>query len=357
MQTEAQLRPLIRQQKPDICDDELNLWIACLVQLKNCHVHSFAAQENDEAAWHKARTVGIGGSEVACIADKSPWNSPRDIWLKKTGQFEDEDNKQSEAARWGNVLEQTILEEWAKREGKQFVHIPVSLQADDNPILLANIDGFVVHYIADAQLPSTVIVDGVLECKTTSTYNLSVWEEGPLPEYYLCQTNWYTGITGLPEFTIVCLVGGQKLFSYTLPFNKPLYEELVAAANNFWQTYVIPKEAPPLTASDADRLSEKVTDEPTELEKIYDDDAHENVVEAYLDLGAQISKLTAVKDALKAQIYEMLGGSHGAATISHVISISKSNGRKCDYNLMQRKYPMAYEECVASSITKRLNVK
>lgn len=353
MQSEEQLRMLIKKQKKDVTEQELSLWVACLGQLKNCHVHSFVAQEDDSEGWLKARTTGIGGSEVACIAGMSPWNSPRDIWQKKTGQFEDEEFKQSEAARWGNVLEQTILDEWAVREGKQFVHIPVSLQADNNPILLANIDGFVVHYTED----DDVVVDGILECKTTSTYNLAVWEEGPLPEYYLCQTNWYTGITGLTEFTIVCLVGGQKLFSYTLPFNKPLYTQLVDAANTFWQTYVIPKVAPPLTAGDVEAMADKVPEEPEENAKIYTDDEHENVVQGYIALGEQISKLTSVRDALKAQIFEMLGGAHEAATISHIATISISNSRKCNYTLMQRKYPMAFEECITASVTKRLNVK
>ena len=112
--------------------------------------------------------------------------------------------------RWGNLLENTVAQEWAKRENRQWIHVPVCLQSLDNSVMFANIDGFTLS--DDRQT-----VTGILEIKTTNEHNRQVWETGPLPEYYICQTNWYLGVTGLPLYDIVCLVGGQRLYSYTLP--------------------------------------------------------------------------------------------------------------------------------------------
>ena len=44
------------------------------------------------------RHAGIGGSEIAAIIGMSPYNTPRSVWLSKTGQLTDGAYKQSEAA-------------------------------------------------------------------------------------------------------------------------------------------------------------------------------------------------------------------------------------------------------------------
>ena len=60
-----------------------------LKQLTNCTVFSTVSQAEDEEAWVKARTRGIGGSDVGAICGVSPFTSARQIYLSKTGQFDE----------------------------------------------------------------------------------------------------------------------------------------------------------------------------------------------------------------------------------------------------------------------------
>ena len=57
--------------------------------LTNCKVFSTVKQEEDEDAWVAARTRGIGGSDVGAICGVSPFTSARQVYLNKTGQFQD----------------------------------------------------------------------------------------------------------------------------------------------------------------------------------------------------------------------------------------------------------------------------
>ena len=66
--------------------------------------------------WLEARKQGLGGSDVATIACLSKWKSQVQVFLEKTQAIEQED-VQSEAAYFGNVLEEVVAQEFAKRTG------------------------------------------------------------------------------------------------------------------------------------------------------------------------------------------------------------------------------------------------
>ena len=119
MQSKEELNVMLRQVHPDATDDMIASWINVLTQLKGCHVHSLAAQGEDDEGWHAARAKGIGGSEIAAILGKSSWSSPTDIYMRKIPQFANEPQPaQSEAARWGNVLEDSIIKGGSQRTGR-----------------------------------------------------------------------------------------------------------------------------------------------------------------------------------------------------------------------------------------------
>ena len=91
-----------------------------LDKLPNCKVISTIRQEDDEAAWLKARTGGIGGSDVGAICGVSPFTSARQIYLRKTGQYDDSTDNMSEASKermhFGHMLEPIVADEYARRK-------------------------------------------------------------------------------------------------------------------------------------------------------------------------------------------------------------------------------------------------
>lgn len=352
MQSVDELVEMITSERSTVEKSKAAKWAFYLSQLHGCHLFSVAAQEENPDGWLKARTYGIGGSDIATVMGENKWSSPRKIWMSKLNMFEaDKQPKQSEPARWGNLLETTVAQEWADRNNKQWIHIPVTLQFDECPWMLANIDGFVLS--DDAQR-----ITGILEIKTTTAYNESTWKDGPLPFYYLCQTNWYCGICGLTEYDIVCLVGGQHLYSYHMPADPELFAREKREADTFWNVNVKQGIEPKATDADVEHLAEELpSDEEANEPVIYDDDESERVVENYLTLCEKISALTKVKNALYAQLLVYMGKSNEGIIGSRTLVVSHSNRRKVDWNRLENEFPDAYESCVTSSISNRLNIK
>ena len=61
------------------------------------------------------RTQYIGGSDAPAIAGVDPYKSAYTVWLQKTGQLPIAADPPSEAARWGQLLEDLIAKEFAQR--------------------------------------------------------------------------------------------------------------------------------------------------------------------------------------------------------------------------------------------------
>lgn len=349
MQSFNELFAIIRAGRPDISDETIKTWCYYLGQLKGCRLYSVASPEKDESEWLRHRRVGIGGSEISAIMGENEWNSPRQIWMGKMGMFDDKPVTQSEAARWGNLLETTVANEWAYREKRQYIHIPVILVDEEKEYLMANIDGFTLT--DDRQY-----ITGILEIKTTSAYNDEAWSVGPLPFNYICQVNWYCGITRLENYTIVCLVGGQKLYYYDMPADPNLFNREVEEADKFWLENVQKGIEPAATHVDI----ELVKDEPRNDELpalIISDEGQNRLIEAYVNLRAEESKIKKLKEGIYAQLFIMLGQHTQAISSERALRIKETVRRNCLWDVLRQKYPAAYEECIYTTVSHSLEVK
>lgn len=351
MQGPEELFDIIWRTCPSVLESQAREWVHYLSQLKGCKLFSAVAQEDNPSGWLRARTHGIGGSDIATILDENPWSSPKKIWMSKLDMFDsDKQPQQSEAAHWGNLLETTVATEWGHRYEREWVHIPVTLQSEEFPWMLANIDGFTLS-------KDRRNVTGILEIKTTSAFNEEPWSEGPLPFYYLCQVNWYCGICGLDTFCITCLVGGQKLYAYNdMPASAELFKRETIAAADFWQNNVLKGIEPKASEGDLEDL-QKDEHDPSEPVVVLTDEESANVIQGYVDLRAKISELEKVKKALAAQLYAYLGKACEAVIGDHGLTLTFTNRRNTDLKKLEHDYPEAYRACVTTKVTTSLNVK
>ena len=352
MQKTTELTEIISKGRPDLSMDTIALWVKYLSQLQGCSLFSVISQGVDEAKWLENRKKGIGGSDIAAIAGRSPWSTAYQMWMTKTGQFDElQRPEQNESARWGNLLETVVADEWAKRSGRKYIHIPVMLSKDSDPFMLANVDGFVLS-------DDMSTITGILEIKTTSAFNSHVWEVGPIPEYYMCQVNWYCGVTGLSEFTIACLVGGQRLYYYDFPALTDLINELQEAGRKFWLVNVEQFIEPEITGGDMELMKDLAADADEELEPIiYEDQETENLAEAYCNVRAKKGELEKIQEIIKAQLLAKLVESNQALTLTHSLSLKKQTRRSCNWDLLEAEYPEAYKACVSYNITKAISVR
>ena len=103
--------------------------------------------------WLKYRKKGIGGSDSSAILGANPYSSAFDVYLDKTGDYEEEvDN---ERMLWGRILEDIVAKEFTKRTGIKLRKRFAILQHDEYDWMIANVDRLVVGEDAGAEIKTT----------------------------------------------------------------------------------------------------------------------------------------------------------------------------------------------------------
>ena len=183
--------------------------------------------------WLRDRQRGIGGSDIAAIAGMNPWKSPMGIYLEKIGEVGD--TEPSEAAYWGNVLEDVVAEEFKRRTGWYVERCNRLLAHPEHPWMLASLD-------RKYRDPDTGLW-GVLECKTTSAWKRDEWADESVPPQYLVQVQWYLGVTGYEQAYLAVLIGGQQYQHIEVERDEEMIAHLITIGGDFW--HLVESHTPP----------------------------------------------------------------------------------------------------------------
>ena len=170
--------------------------------------------------WLESRRRGVGGSDVGIIMGVNPYKTIYELWKEK---IEGKEYTSSEAAYWGNILEETVAQEFKKRTGKKVAKVNYMLQHKDHEFMLANIDRRVVGE------------SSILECKTTNEYNKKLWKDDEVPASYIFQCMHYLAVTGAEKAYIACLIGGQKYVYKEIARNEELIDIMIQRETEFWE--------------------------------------------------------------------------------------------------------------------------
>jgi len=212
------------------------------------------------------RRAGIGGSDLAAVLGLSPYKSPFQLWLEKTGRDQAEPTpEQAERMHWGTVLEDVVARHYAEQCGCKVQRINAQLQHKDWPVIIANVDRVRVTEGTrarwDAGIGKVLGAEAVLEVKTASAYALRSdaaddhgWGEpgtDQVPIQYWAQVQQYLGVTGLPWADLAVLFGGQKFATYTITSDAKFQGDAFAQATDWWDRYVA-ADLPPAPQSEAE---------------------------------------------------------------------------------------------------------
>lgn len=171
--------------------------------------------------WLEVRNGGIGSSDAAAAIGLSPYKSPLELWLEKTGRKAPDDLSQSEAVFWGTTLEPVLAKVYAERTGNKVRRVNAVLQHPEHPFMLANLD-------------RAIGADGVLEIKTAGHHSAVFWEDG-IPEAYQCQVLHQLAVTGKGWADVAVLIGGQDFRIYRIERDDEKVSALVEREARFWQ--------------------------------------------------------------------------------------------------------------------------
>lgn len=298
--------------------------------------------------WLEDRRKGIGGSDVATILGLNKYKSVYQLWLEKTGQVE-VTSAQSEAAYWGNTLEEVVAEEFSKRTGKKVRRRNRVFEHSKYPFLRANIDRDIVGENA------------VLECKTANQYLANEWDEDEIPIQYICQVQHYMNVLNLDYVYFAVLIGGQKFIWKKMERDQELIDMITEKLVEFW-TENVEKEIEPAIdglKATSDFLTQRYldTDESeTELNAAFDENIA-NLARLKGDKKIIEENITLLENELK----QALGKAEATIGITpnNIVSWKKMQSKRLDKKKLIDKYPdiVADEDIYSVSTTKRLTIK
>lgn len=298
--------------------------------------------------WLEDRRKGIGGSDVATILGLNKYKSVYQLWLEKTGQVE-VTSAQSEAAYWGNTLEEVVAEEFSKRTGKKVRKRNQVFEHQKYPFLRANIDRDVVGENA------------VLECKTANQYLANEWDDDEIPIQYICQVQHYMNVLNLDYVYFAVLIGGQKFVWKKMERDQELIDMITEKLVAFWTENVEKGIEPAIDGLKAtsDFLTQRYldTDESeTELNAAFDENIA-NLARLKGDKKIIEENITLLENELK----QALGKAEATIGITpnNIVSWKKMQSKRLDKKKLIDKYPdiAADEDIYSVSTTKRLTIK
>lgn len=332
-----------------------------LQHLTTCKVFSTVKQSDDEASWLAARTRGIGGSDIGAICGVSPFSSARQIYVAKTGQYDEGITKNGAAAErmhFGHMLEPIVADEYERRElceggAHPDYHLEVvnaTLQSLENTFALANVDRLIVD--------SNGVPQGILECKTTSEYMNDEWESGEVLTTYIYQLNWYLYVTGLKWGAFACLVGGNKFYTYEMVRNDDLINDiLVPRGKEFWEENVLKLKEPEMQQADTDYVNGLYNKAVKSSEISFTDDGFNELAKTVYTCKQQIKELEDIRDEAMNRIKYRMKDHEIAYCQDYTIKWSPRTQRRCDSALLKAKYPKVYMECLKTVEYRAMSIK
>lgn len=189
---------------------------------------------DSEELWHFKRRLGIGGSDIGAILNLNPYKTASDVWEEKVNGKKDD--HQSEAAYWGNALEDVVAKEFAKRNDLVIEQPDSHFSYNLAPWCQANLDRMIVNEFGF----------DVLECKCASAYS-SEWgdeDSDKVPHSYYAQCQWYLMITRASCCYVALLQGGNKYRQFKIIPDKKIQKIMLDKSTKFWFENVIGKVKP-----------------------------------------------------------------------------------------------------------------
>ncbi|MFJ6210561.1 YqaJ viral recombinase family protein [Lysinibacillus sp. NPDC092081] len=299
--------------------------------------------EMDRIEWLQLRKSGIGGSDASAILGFNRWKSAFQLYIEKTSDIIDESD--SEAAYWGNVLEDVVAREFAKRTGKKIRKINRMLRHPNHYFMTANLDRDVVGEKA------------FLECKTASEYLKDSWNGEDVPAAYLCQLQHYLAVTGYEKAYIAVLIGGNKFVWKEVARDDEFIELMIQHEKEFWENHVLANEPPVIDGStSATELLAKMYPQ-DDGSAIMLDEQSNTLIEAIESIKVEEKQLEKQRKEYENQLKMTLGEAAEGHSNRFKVSYKTIFSNRFDSKRLKDENPDLYKKYCKESPSRRLTIK
>lgn len=295
--------------------------------------------------WLEARKAGIGGSDAAAIAGLNKWQSPIGVYYEKVSEIKKSDLP-SEAAYFGNVLEEIVADEFSKRTDLKVRKCNAILQHPEYPWMLANVDRLIIGQKVG------------LECKTASEYLRKEWEGEEIPASYLIQCQHYMAVTGYKAWWIAVLIGGNTFIYKKIERDEDIIQYLIDIEKDFWLNHV-EKEMPPMfDGSEAStELLKQLYPSSIEDSSITLGAEEDILIEARDQVDREIKVLQDQKAEYENKIKAKLGENETGVTEKYKVTWKSYGTKRFDSKRFAKEQPELYAKYVNETTTRRFSVK
>jgi putative phage-type endonuclease len=171
------------------------------------------------------RRQGIGGSDGAVIAGVSTRKQPLQLYYEKRGELPPDDLSGLENVHFGNLLEDVIAAEAARRMEVKLRRVNTTLSHPELPFVLGHIDRDIMG------------TPWIMECKNVGFKSMDWGPEGSdqVPEEHLIQSQHYLALK--PKKALVKLAAlftGNHLRIYEIPRDREMIAMLLDLYTEFW---------------------------------------------------------------------------------------------------------------------------
>jgi len=294
--------------------------------------------------WLDYRRMGIGGSDASVVCGVNKYKSPVELWMEKTGQMHDQEA--GEPAYWGTVLEGLVRSEFTKRTDIEVRPVNQLLANEDNPFMLANLDGVCDHPIYGSC---------VFEAKTSSAYLAKDWDD-KVPDSYMLQIQHYMAVTGFPGAYIAVLIGGNTFKWKFVERDDDLIAMLIQLEGDFWKL-VQENVPPPLDGSDASEafLKEKF---PESVQSIIDlPDSAADLIRQYNEAGEKATLYAEQKQEAENLLKQMLGTNEAGIVGDRLVTWKSFTQERLDSKTLKVEHPTLYKKFSNKTSYRRFSIK
>lgn len=291
--------------------------------------------------WLEYRRTGIGGSDASTIVGLNPYSSLFKLYADKKGLISSlADN---EAMRQGRDFEEYVAKRFTEATGKKVRRRNYMFQHDDYDYILADIDREIIGENAG------------LECKTTSVFNKSDFENGEIPLTYYVQMTHYMAVMGYKRMYLAVLILSKGFYWFVIERNEDEINSLVSAESNFWNSYVVPGIPPELDGSEATKnaIAEIY---PSETDTETNVVLSEELMSEYKRVNEVFSNSKVRLEEIKNTIKEALGQCAYGKSSSYNISFKKQEKATIDSRALKQAYPDIYKQFLKKSSSRTLRI-
>lgn len=283
----------------------------------------------------KKRPRGLGGSDSAAAVGLSPWKSPLELYIEKTGEPIDIDN---DAMYRGRLLEPAVRQMYCDATGRTVVTPDEVIVHPKHEFMFASLDG-----IASKEI--------VCEFKTSRIK--SGWGDfgtSEIPIYYLCQVQHYLAVTGMDRADVACLFGDFEFGIYPIESDTEFQGLLIEREIEFWRMVETHTPPAPVTTNDIRLRWPKST--PITVTATDDELLAAAVLVACQD---RIKDLEGVIDKAKALLQGKIKDAEAIEYAGEIIATWKSakGATRFDAKRFQSENPELYEKYLYEAASQR----